>query len=142
MRPWLMVPILFLGLLFLLMPFWIALGDAAVWTLYGSGLLWAIVIGLLASRWIRVTTSSGETATASSASSICAAGKGDEGSESSYSNSNAQLSPDGIAPGRSSIGGGRGRIPPGPLSPVTTRQEADQAKGPVLQGLSSSGGGI
>ena len=72
MRPWLMVPILFLGLLFLLMPFWIALGDAAVWTLYGSGLLWAIVIGLLASRWIRVTTLERETATASCALSICA----------------------------------------------------------------------
>jgi len=82
MRPWLMVPILFLGLLFLLMPFWIALGDAAVWTVYGSGLLWAIVIGLLARRWIRVTTLGGATATASSASSICAAGKSDDSSES------------------------------------------------------------
>jgi hypothetical protein len=55
MRPWLTFPLLFLGLLFLLMPLWIALGDAAVWTWYGFGLIWAIVIGLLASRWLRVT---------------------------------------------------------------------------------------
>ena len=54
--PWLTFPLLFLGLLFLLMPLWIALGDAAAWTSYGFGLFWAIVIGLLASRWIRVTT--------------------------------------------------------------------------------------
>ena len=38
MRPWLTFPLLFLGLLFLLMPLWIALGDAAVWTWYGFGL--------------------------------------------------------------------------------------------------------
>ena len=56
MRPWLTVPILFLGLLFLVMPFWIALGEAAVWTVYASGLFWSVVIGLLAGRWIRVTT--------------------------------------------------------------------------------------
>jgi hypothetical protein len=76
MRPWLGFPLLFLGLLFLLMPVWIALGDAAVWAWYGFGLFWAIVIGLLASRWIRVTPWSAATTTASSASSICAAGKG------------------------------------------------------------------
>ncbi len=34
MRPWLTFPLLFLGLLFLLMPLWITLGDAAVWTWY------------------------------------------------------------------------------------------------------------
>lgn len=56
MRPWLTFPLLFLGLLFLLMPLWVALGDAAVWTWYGFGLFWAIVIGLLARRWFRVTT--------------------------------------------------------------------------------------
>lgn len=50
------VPILFLGLLFLLTPAWIALGEATLWTVYGCGLFWAIVIGLLAGRWIRVTT--------------------------------------------------------------------------------------
>ena len=50
MRPWLTFPLLFLGLLFLLMPLWVALGDAAVWTWYGFGLFWAIVIGLLARR--------------------------------------------------------------------------------------------
>ena len=49
-------PLMFLGLLFLLMPVWIALGDAAVWACYGFGLFWAIVIGVLASRWLRVTT--------------------------------------------------------------------------------------
>jgi hypothetical protein len=56
MRPWLTFPLLFLGLLFLLMPFWIALGDAALWTWYGMGLFWAVVIGLFAGRWLRVTT--------------------------------------------------------------------------------------
>jgi hypothetical protein len=56
MRPWLTFPLLFLGLLFLLMPLWITLGDAAVWTWYGFGLFGAILIGLLASRWLRVTT--------------------------------------------------------------------------------------
>ena len=56
MRPWLGFPLMFLGLLFLLMPVWIALGDAAVWAWYGFGLFWAIVIGLLAGRWLRVTT--------------------------------------------------------------------------------------
>ena len=56
MRPRLLFPLLFLGLLFLMMPLWIALGEAAIWTIYVMGLFWAIVIGVLASRWLRATT--------------------------------------------------------------------------------------
>ena len=57
MRPWLTFPLLYLSLLFLLMPVWIAIGgDATLWTIYGIGLFWAIVIGLLASRRFRITT--------------------------------------------------------------------------------------
>ena len=56
MRPWLTFPLLYVALLFVLMPVWIALGDSTLWTIYGMGLFWAIVIGLLASRRFRVTT--------------------------------------------------------------------------------------
>ena len=55
-RPWLTISLAFLGLLFLLLPLWISLGEAALWTVYGLGLLWALVIGVLASRWLRITT--------------------------------------------------------------------------------------
>jgi len=55
-KPWLTIPLMFLGLLFLLQPIWIVLGNAALWTWYGFGLFWAIAIGCLSSRWIRATT--------------------------------------------------------------------------------------
>jgi len=55
MGPWPTIALAFLGLLFLLTPLWITLGDAALWTVYGFGVFWAIVIGLLARRWLRVT---------------------------------------------------------------------------------------
>ena len=54
--PWRTFPLLFLGLLFVLLPIWIPLGDAVVWTWYAVGIVGAVVIGLFASRWYRVTT--------------------------------------------------------------------------------------
>ena len=39
-----------------LLPIWIPLGDAVVWTWYAVGIVGAVVIGLFASRWYRVTT--------------------------------------------------------------------------------------
>jgi len=54
-RPWSTIPVWFLGLLFLLMPVWIALGEETLWWIYGMGLFWAVVIGLFSWRWIRVT---------------------------------------------------------------------------------------
>jgi hypothetical protein len=56
MQPWRTFPQLFLGLLFVLLPIWIPLGDEVVWTWYAVGMVGAVVIGLLAGRWYRVTT--------------------------------------------------------------------------------------
>jgi hypothetical protein len=55
MRPWSTIPILFLGLLFLLMPTWVALGEDTLWWIYGFGPFWAVVIGVFARRWFRTT---------------------------------------------------------------------------------------
>lgn len=54
--PWRTFPLLFLGLLFVLLPIWIPLGDEVVWTWYALGMVGAVVIALLATRWYRVTT--------------------------------------------------------------------------------------
>ncbi len=56
MQPWQTFPQLFLGLLFVLLPIWVPLGDEVVWTWYAVGMVGAVVIGLLAGRWYRVTT--------------------------------------------------------------------------------------
>ena len=54
LQPWLTAPLMFLGLLFVVLPIALAVEDAA-WALYGFGLFWAVVIALLARRWYRVT---------------------------------------------------------------------------------------
>jgi len=57
LQPWLSVPLMYLGLMFVVI-FPIALTvEEAAWALalYGFVLFWALVIGLLAHRWYRVT---------------------------------------------------------------------------------------
>ena len=54
LQPWLTAPLMFLGLLFVVLPIVLAVEDAA-WALYGFGLFSALVIALLARRWYRVT---------------------------------------------------------------------------------------
>ena len=57
LQPWLSVPLMYLGLMFVAMfPIALTVEDAG-WALalYGFALFWALVIGLLAHRWYRVT---------------------------------------------------------------------------------------
>ena len=57
LQPWLAVPLMYLGLMFVaILPIALAVNDA-VWALalYGFVLFWAFVIASLAHRWYRVT---------------------------------------------------------------------------------------
>jgi len=57
LQPWLSVPLMYLGLMFVaIFPIALTVEEAA-WALalYGFVLFWALVIGLLAHRWYRVT---------------------------------------------------------------------------------------
>ena len=57
LQPWLSVPLMYLGLMFVaIFPIAVTVEEAA-WALalYGFALFWALVIGLLAHRWYRVT---------------------------------------------------------------------------------------
>ena len=56
LQPWITVPLMYLGLMFVAI-FPIALTVEAAWALalYGFVLFWALVIALLAHRWYRVT---------------------------------------------------------------------------------------
>ena len=57
LQPWLSVPLMYLGLMFVaIFPIALTVDDAA-WALalYGFVLFWALVIALLAHRWYRVT---------------------------------------------------------------------------------------
>ena len=57
LQPWLSVPLMYLGLMFVAMfPIALTVEDVG-WALalYGFALFWALVIGLLAHRWYRVT---------------------------------------------------------------------------------------
>ena len=57
LQPWLSVPLMYLGLMFVaIFPVALTVDDAA-WALalYGSVLFWALVIAFLAHRWARVT---------------------------------------------------------------------------------------
>src|SRR5687768_11925348 len=57
LQPWLSVPLMYLGLMFIaIFPIALSVEDAA-WALalYGFVLFWALVIALLAHRWYRVT---------------------------------------------------------------------------------------
>jgi|SoimicmetaTmtLAB_FD_contig_51_914046_length_1684_multi_3_in_0_out_0_3 hypothetical protein len=57
LQPWITVPLMYLGLMFVaILPIALTVDDAA-WALalYGFVLFWALVIALLAHRWYRVT---------------------------------------------------------------------------------------
>jgi hypothetical protein len=58
LQPWLSVPLMYLGLVFIaIVPIIVLSVEDAAWAfaLYGFVLFWALVIAILAHRWYRVT---------------------------------------------------------------------------------------
>src|SRR5262245_33075108 len=56
LQPWHALPLMYLGLMFIaIVPLALSVEDPWGLALYGFALFWALVIGLLAHRWWRVT---------------------------------------------------------------------------------------